>query len=75
MPTRPCSTRLAHDSGSARGALGMQVLCERQGREVEAKRFRDLARRIWDKADPGVLEAELAYLRQLYPAPASRSKE
>jgi Tfp pilus assembly protein PilF len=55
---------LAHDSRSARGALGMQVLCERQGRNPEAKRFEDLARRIWAKADPGVLDAELTYLRQ-----------
>jgi hypothetical protein len=59
---------LAHDRGSARGALGMHVLCERQGRDEEAKRFRELARRIWEKADPGVLDAELAYLRQPYPA-------
>jgi len=59
---------LAHDSGSARGALGMQVLCERQGRDEEARRFRDLARRIWEKADPGAVDAELAYLRQPYPA-------
>jgi Tfp pilus assembly protein PilF len=59
---------LAHDSGSARGALGMQVLCERQGRDDEAKRFRDLAHRIWANADAGALDAELAYLRQTYAA-------
>ena len=62
---------LAHDSGSARGALGMQILCERQGRTKEAERFRDLARRIWEKADAGVLEAELAYLRKPYPVKGS----
>lgn len=55
---------LAHDSGSVRGALGMQILCERQGRDEEAKRFRDLAGRIWQKADLGALDAELAYLRK-----------
>lgn len=55
---------LAHDRGSARGALGMQVLCERQGRNDEAKRFHDLARRIWENADAGTIDAELTYLRQ-----------
>lgn len=54
---------LAHDRGSAIGALGMQVLCERQGRTQEAERFAAIARRAWSKADPGVLEAELAWLR------------
>jgi tetratricopeptide (TPR) repeat protein len=54
---------LAHDPGSARGALGMQVLCERQGRTQEAERFAAVARKAWKKADPGVLEAELAWLR------------
>ena len=34
---------LAHDPGSVRGALGMQVLCERQGRNEEAHRFAELA--------------------------------
>ncbi len=58
---------LAHDKGSARGALGMQVLCERNGRADEAARFRDLARRCWQKADAGVLDAELAYMRESYP--------
>lgn len=55
---------LAHDSGSVRGALGMQILCEGQGRDEEVKRFRDLAGRIWQKADPGALDAELVYLRK-----------
>jgi Tfp pilus assembly protein PilF len=54
---------LAHDRGSVRGALGMQVVCERQGRAGEAERFQALARRCWAKADPGRLEAELAWLR------------
>ena len=30
---------LAHDAGSVRAALGMQVLCEHQGRSEEARRF------------------------------------
>jgi Tfp pilus assembly protein PilF len=59
---------LAHDSGSARGALGMQVLCERQGRAEEASRFRNLAQRIWAKADRWALDAELEWLRQPYAA-------
>ncbi len=58
---------LAHDRGSARAALGMLVLCERQGRAEEAKRFRDLAGRCWQRADAGVLDTELASLREPYP--------
>lgn len=54
---------LAHDAGSARGALGMQVVCERQGRTEEALRFAELARRCWRKCDPGALQAELLFLR------------
>ena len=57
------SARLAHDSGSVRGALGMQVLCERQGRTEEATRFHEVAQRCWRKADPGRLETELAAMR------------
>ena len=54
---------LAHDPGSVRGALGMQILCEKQGRSEEASRFADLARRCWRKADPGNLAAESAWMR------------
>ena len=54
---------LAHDSGSARGALGMQVVCERQGRSEEAVRFAELAQRCWRRADAGVVAAELGRLR------------
>ena len=57
---------LAHDPGSVRGALGMQVVCERQGRSEEAIRFGELAHRCWRKADPGRLEAELRDLRGMY---------
>jgi tetratricopeptide (TPR) repeat protein len=56
---------LAHDHGSARAALGLQVLCERQGRTDEAARYADLARRCWRHADPGRLDAELAALKTL----------
>jgi Tfp pilus assembly protein PilF len=54
---------IAHDAGSVHGALGMQVLCERQGRTEEVNLFAELARKCWRKADPGRLEAELAAVR------------
>jgi hypothetical protein len=56
---------LAHDAGNARAALGLQVLCERQGRSEEAARYAELAQRGWRRAAPGALEAELAALRGL----------
>src|SRR4029077_16409692 len=55
---------LAHDAGSVRGALGMYVVCERQGRTEEANRFAELGQRCWRKADPGLIQAELEYLQQ-----------
>lgn len=58
---------LAHDTGSVRGALGMQVLCERQGRSEEAARFAESAQRFWRRADPGKLQEELAATRQIFP--------
>jgi tetratricopeptide (TPR) repeat protein len=54
---------LAHDSGSVRAALGLQVMCEYLGRTEEAQRYADLARRCWNRADPQRLEQELAALR------------
>jgi tetratricopeptide (TPR) repeat protein len=54
---------LAHDPGSVRGAMGMQVLCERQGRSEEARRFAELARRCWNRADAHDFETELAVMR------------
>jgi Tfp pilus assembly protein PilF len=42
---------LAHDSGSVRGALGMQALCGRLGRTEEAARFGQVAERCWARAD------------------------
>jgi Tetratricopeptide repeat len=55
---------LAHDPGSARAALGLQALCDSQGRSEEAARYAALARRCWRHADPGLLEAELAEVRK-----------
>lgn len=54
---------LAHDPGSVRAALGMQVVCERQGRSEEIERYAALARRCWSKADAGYLQTELAAMR------------
>ncbi|MBI2804321.1 MAG: hypothetical protein HYX68_04975 [Planctomycetes bacterium] len=56
---------LAHDAGSVRGALGMYVVCERQNRTEEMNRFAELAQRCWKKADPGLIQAELEYLRTM----------
>lgn len=61
---------LAHDSGSVRGALGMQVVCERQGRSEEALRFAELAQRCWRRADSGAIQEELQFLRGT-PLPAA----
>lgn len=54
---------LAHDWGSVCGALGMQVVCERQGRTDEALRFAEVAARCWRHADGGCLQLELAEMR------------
>jgi len=54
---------LAHDPGSVRAALGMQIVCERQNRTDEAARFAALAQRCWSRADAGHLEKERAWLR------------
>jgi tetratricopeptide (TPR) repeat protein len=54
---------LAHDSGSARAALGMQVICERMHRDEEALRFAELAQRCWRRADSGLLQVELQHMR------------
>jgi tetratricopeptide (TPR) repeat protein len=59
---------LAHDQGSARGAMGMQILCERQGRHDEAIRFAELARKFWSRAEVRAFDLEFAYLRKDYSA-------
>jgi tetratricopeptide (TPR) repeat protein len=58
---------LAHDPGSVRGALGLQVLCERQGRTEEAQRYSEIARRCWGRAEVRSLDAE----REVLLEPAS----
>lgn len=62
---------LAHDAGSVKGAVGMMVVCERQGRTEEMNRFAELAQRCWRKADPGLIQAELEYMRALGAAPSA----
>jgi hypothetical protein len=59
---------LAHEASCVRAAVGLQALCERQGRADEARRYGELARRCWQKADAGALDAELADLREFYVA-------
>lgn len=54
---------IAHDPGSARGAVGMQVVCERQNRTEEAIRFAELAAKCWRRADAGCLQLLLAEMR------------
>jgi Tfp pilus assembly protein PilF len=54
---------LAHDARCVRAALGLQVLCERQGRSEEAARYAELAHRCWAKADPADLLAQYEALR------------
>jgi Tfp pilus assembly protein PilF len=65
---------LAHDAGCARAALGLQVLCERQGRTGEATRYAELAQRCWRRASPGTLQAELASLREERTTETQRSQ-
>ena len=56
---------LAHDSGSVRGAIGLQLLCEQQGRYDEAKRYADMAHRYWKHAEATAFEAECTAIRDL----------
>jgi len=42
---------LAHDPGSVRAALGLLVICTRNGRNDEARRYEETARRCWARAD------------------------
>lgn len=65
---------LAHDSGSVRGAMGLQVLCEAQGRTDEARQYTDLARRFWKNAEVQAFDAELAAVRIKYPCAEAAAK-
>ena len=64
---------LAHDPGSVRAALGLQVLCERSDRTDEAQRYAQLARHAWAKADARRLDAALTAMREgHYAAPGEK---
>lgn len=65
---------LAHDPGSVRGALGLQVLCERQGRSEEAQRYAVLAHRAWRRAEVRTFDAELATLRKEFTPKTQRAQ-
>jgi hypothetical protein len=52
----------------------MHILCERQGRNEEAERFANLARRSWPKAAPESIPAELEYLRTKVVLPTGESE-
>jgi tetratricopeptide (TPR) repeat protein len=62
---------LAHDAGSVKGALGMMIVCERQGRSEEMSRFAALAQRCWRKADPGLIQSELEHMRAFRTGPSA----
>jgi tetratricopeptide (TPR) repeat protein len=64
---------LAHDPGNVHGALGLQILCERQGRAEEARRYAELAHRAWRKAEVRSLDAELAVLSKEFTTKTQRA--
>lgn len=49
---------IAHDTGSVRAALGLQTLCERQGRLEEARKYEKLAQKFWKHAEVQAFLAE-----------------
>jgi hypothetical protein len=63
---------LAHDHGSVRAALGMQVLCEREGRPEEGARFAAKAKKCWPRAETRHFQAELLALREPVVLPMPR---
>jgi tetratricopeptide (TPR) repeat protein len=69
---------LAHDAGSVKAAVGMEVLCTRLGRSDEAKTFAALANRLWAKADPkdlAALRAELSRRASRVPATSTTAAD
>jgi tetratricopeptide (TPR) repeat protein len=58
---------LAHDSGSVKAAMGLQVMCENMGRQDEARQYADLARRFWKNAEVQSFDTQLAAVRENYP--------
>jgi len=69
---------LAHDPGSVRAALGMQVLCDRRGRADEAERYAEIAHRCWRRAAPQNYAVELTSMKETHttaPAQTAQSAE
>jgi Flp pilus assembly protein TadD len=64
---------LAHDSGSVRGAMGLQAMCEKLGRADEARQYRELARRFWRSAEVQTFDAEWASIRSRLSTAAATS--
>lgn len=56
---------IAHDPGSFRGPLGMQILCERNGKNTEAKQYQTMAEKAWQHAEVKAYAEEVAQARQL----------
>jgi hypothetical protein len=44
--------------------MGMQVLCERQGRTEESQQYAQLSRRCWRRAEVGIFDTELTAMRE-----------
>lgn len=56
---------LAHEHGSVIGAIGLQVVCERRGDRGTAAHYAARAAAIWQGADLGALDRQLARIREL----------
>jgi tetratricopeptide (TPR) repeat protein len=65
---------LAHDAGCVRAAMGLAVLCARDGRGEQAERFQKLARKCWARADAGLFERVESAIRALPPEKATAFK-
>jgi pentatricopeptide repeat protein len=64
---------IAHDPGSFRGPLGLQILCERLGRTDEAKQYQAMAEKAWQHAEVKVFNEAVTQVRQLKSATLSTS--
>jgi hypothetical protein len=65
---------LAHDHGSAKAAMGLQLVCEQQGRPEEARQYAALARKFWKHAEVRTFDTELASLRAALPQVTAAGK-
>lgn len=60
---------IAHDPGSFKGPLGMQILCERTGRNEEAHQYQKMAEKAWQHAEVQAFAYEAAQARLQKMAP------